>query len=392
VRIRCFSPGGEVVKIAFLNDGPYEYAVGAKSAIGGTERDIWLLSRALAAAGWSVQVGVHGELRVKERKVIDGVEYVGIGHGPILKGQILVEWYRFLSSERPDWLFWEGAYHLWGPLVEIAKLVGVRTIFHACLDADVQPRRGHFTGSRWWPLYAWGLWRADKIFVQHTGQLLLLHPRLRSKVACTLPKVCSLQSNVKPHSERQEYVAWVATLRQHKRPDVLIDIAKSAPDIKFIVCGGPTDYQTPVGYGMRMVEALTKLPNVDYRGRVAPDEAMEVIANAALLLCTSDEEGFPNTFTQAWASGTPVVTLKVDPDSIIEKVGLGEVSRNVDVAIADIHTLMASPDRREEIALRARQHVSENYNQTAVVEIFINAICNGRLGSKQRDDRFAPTD
>ena len=374
------------MKIAFLNDVAYEYAIGDTNALGGAERDIWFLSRALAAAGWSVQVGVRGALRVKERKVIDGVEYVGIGHG-----QILVEWYRFLSSERPDWLFWEGASHLWGPLVEIAKLAGARTIFHAALDADAQPRLAAFGRSRWWPLYAWGLRRADKLFVQHTGQLFMLHPRLRSK-ACTLPKVCPLPSAVKPHSQRQKYVAWVATLRQHKRPDVLIDIARRAPDIKFIVCGGPTDYLTPPGYGMQMVETLTKLPNVDYRGRVGPNEAMEVIADAALLLCTSDEEGFPNTFTQAWASGTPIVTLKVDPDSIIEKMGLGAVSKTVDVALADINALMAAPDRREEIALRARRYISENHNQTAVVEIFTNALCNGRPCSNQQDVRFAPTD
>jgi glycosyltransferase involved in cell wall biosynthesis len=362
------------MKIAFLNDVTYGYAIGDAAALGGTERDIWLLSRALAAAGWSVQVGVRGALRVKERKVIDGVEYIGIG-----QGKILVEWYRFLSSERPDWLFWEGASHLWGPLVEIAKLSGARTIFHAALDADAQPRRAVFTRSRLWPLYAWGLLRADKLFVQHAGQLFMLHPRLRSK-ACTLPKVCPLPSAVKPHSQRQGYVAWVATLRQHKRPDVLIDIAKKAPDVKFIVCGGPTDYLTPSGYGMRMVETLTKLPNIDYQGRVGPDEAMGVIADAALLLCTSDEEGFPNTFTQAWSNGTPIVTLKVDPDSLIEKMGLGAVSKTVDVALADINALMASSDRREEIALRARRYISENHNQTAVTEIFTNALCNGHLG------------
>lgn len=374
------------MKIAFLNDIAYEYAVGGANAIGGAERNIWFHSRALAAAGWTVQVGVRGALRVKERKVIDGVEYVGIGHG-----QILLEWYRFLSSERPDWLYWGGANHLWGPLVEIAKLAGVRTIFHAALDADLQPRRAVFRRSRWWPLYAWGLLRADNIFVQHAGQLSMLHPRLRSK-ACTLPKVCPLPSAVKPHSQRQEYVAWVATLRQHKRPDVLIDIARRAPDIQFIVCGGPSDYLTPAGYGMRMVETLTKLPNVDYRGRVAPGEAMKVIADASLLLCTSDEEGFPNTFTQAWSSGTPIVTLKIDPDSIIEKMGLGAVSRTVDVAVADIHALMASADRREEIALRARRYISEHHNEAVVVEIFNNALRAGRLCSKQRDVRHAPAD
>jgi len=370
------------MKIAFLNDVAYEYAVGGANAIGGSERNIWFHSRALAAAGWSVRIGVRGALRVKERKAIDGVEYVGIG-----RGQILVEWYRFLSSERPDWLYWGGASHLWGPLVEIAKLAGVCTVFHAAFDADVQPRRAIFRRSRWWPLYAWGLWRADKIFVQHTGQLLLLHPRLRSK-ACTLPKVCPLPSIMMPHSQRQKYVAWVATLRQHKRPDILIDIARRAPDVRFIVCGGPTDYQSPAWYGMRVVETLTKLSNVDYRGRVSPEEAMGVIAEAALLLCTSDEEGFPNTFTQAWSNGTPVVSMKVDPDRIIEKIGLGAVSRTMDAAIADINALISLPDRREEIALRARRYISEYHNETAVVEIFNNALGTGCLCPKQHDVKF----
>lgn len=201
----------------------------------------------------------------------------------------------------------------------------------------------------------------------------MLHPRLRAK-ACTLPKVGLLPSAVKPHAQRRGYVAWIATLRQHKRPDLLIELAKRAQEIQFIVCGGPTEYQTAAEYSLGMVEALSKLPNVDYRGRVKPDEAMEVIANAAVLLCTSDEEGFPNTFMQAWASGTPVVTLKVDPDGIIEKVGLGKVSRTVNIAVTDINALIASPDQRERIALRARRYISEKHNETAVVKIFTDAL------------------
>jgi glycosyltransferase involved in cell wall biosynthesis len=158
----------------------------------------------------------------------------------------------------------------------------------------------------------------------------------------------------------------------------LIDIAKRAPDVQFIVCGGPTDYLTPLGYGTGIIQQLTKLPNVDYRGRVGPDEAAEVIANAALLLCTSDEEGFPNTFTQAWSNGTPVLTLQVDPDSIIEKMGLGAVSKRVSVAVADIHALIGSPHRRQEIALRAQRYIAENHNEAVVVDIFNNALCNSR--------------
>jgi hypothetical protein len=73
-------------------------------------------------------------------------------------------------------------------------------------------------------------------------------------------------------------------------------------------------------------------------------------------------------------------------------MGLGAVSRTVDVALADINALIASPNRREQIALRARRYISENHNEAAVVEIVNNALCTGRLFSKQRDVRFAPAD
>ena len=359
------------MKIAFLNDCAYEYAIGGAKAIGGLERNIWFHSRALAAAGWSVQIGVRGALKADERKVIEGVEYVGIGHG-----QVLAAWCRFLAAERPDWLYWGGASHLWGLLVEIATLTGVRTVYATALDTDAQPRRALSLRPRWWPLYAWGLRRADRIFVQHTGQLMMLHPRLMAK-AHVLPKVCPLPPTMKPHSQRRLSVAWVATLRRHKRPDILIDIARRAPDVRFIVCGGPSTHRTPPRYSEQMIDALIQLPNVDYRGSVPPEQADQVIADAALLLCTSDIEGFPNTFTQAWSNGTPIVTVKVDPEGLIEKQGLGAVSRTIDGAVGDITTLLASVDRREDIALRARRHISDNHNPTTVVRIFADALGNG---------------
>ena len=76
-----------------------------------------------------------------------------------------------LLSEQPQWLIWKAATHLWGPLVEVAKLAEVRTIFHTAFDRDVHPRGALFRRRRWWPLYAWGLARTDRIFVQHQGQL-----------------------------------------------------------------------------------------------------------------------------------------------------------------------------------------------------------------------------
>jgi len=360
------------VKIAFVNNGAYLYASGAPDAVGGAERDQWRLARALVTAGWSATVGVRGLIKPGDRKVIDGVEYVGIG-----QDHILMAWHKFLSSERPNWLFWECAYHLWGALVEIAKFAGANTIFHVGYDSDVEPREALVWRPRWWPLYAWGLARTDKIFVQHAGQFARLKPRWQSK-AYILPKVCVLpgvvgdQVNVKPHGERERYVAWVAVLRQHKRPDILVEIARKAPGIRFVVCGGPGS--SPQGYSERVIDELRATPNVEYLGHVPPEKAAMIISEAAVFLSTSDEEGFPNTFTQAWSSGTPVVSLGVDPDDLIKRIGMGRVARTTHELLAGLEELLNCPQRRDEIALRARKFVVENYSASAVVSLFERAL------------------
>ena len=114
-------------------------------------------------------------------------------------------------------------------------------------------------------------------------------------------------------------------LRTFKRADLLIEVARRLPHVRFVVCGGPTPFLSPPGYGEQMVSALQAQSNIEYLGKVAPAKSIEIIANASLLLSTSDEEGFPSTFLEAWASGTPVISLKLDPDALIQKHQLGAV-------------------------------------------------------------------
>ncbi len=360
------------MKIVLVNDSIYAHAMGLPTVVGGAERQQWFLARALAAAGWLVVVGVREGLHPGEHKTIDGVKFVGTDHG-----QILSAWYRFISSERPDWWYWRCASHWWGPAVAIAKLEKVSTIFSAAFDSDVLPRHALHTRRAWWPLYAWGLSRTDRIFVQHGGQLSGLSPQWRSK-AYRVPSLAGETVAMRPHSERTRYVAWVGDLRLPKRPDLLIEIARSMPETRFIVCGGPTAHRSQPGYGQSIVDRLRTLQNVEQRGQLIHSEALRVIADAALLLSTSDEEGFPNTFLEAWSSGTPVVSLKIDPDRTIERFRLGTVSGDIARAVADISALINSPERREEIGLRARRHVAEAHSEAAVTTAFERAICGSR--------------
>jgi glycosyltransferase involved in cell wall biosynthesis len=356
-----------MMKVAFLNDRIYLYATSDGSFAGGSERQQWLLARALASSGWTVCVGTRTGVKAGERRTIAGVEFHGI-----TQGQYLIESYRFLSSTHPDWLYCREASHLLGPLVQIAHVIGVQTIFAAAFDTDVLPRAALSRRRRWWLLYAWGLLRTDRVFVQHGGQLRDLASRWRQK-AHVVRSIADEPVGFKPHSCREPYVAWVGMLRQPKRPDFLIEIAQRSTQIKYVVCGGPTTHRSPLGYGEKIINRLRELPNIDFRGQVPPEEAERVIAEAAVLVCTSDQEGFPNTFLQAWSHGTPVLTLQVDPDSIIKRHKLGAVTGTIDAAVEQVERLLASPEERQVIAIRARDYVASCHSEEVVVKTFDQA-------------------
>jgi glycosyltransferase involved in cell wall biosynthesis len=351
-----------MTKIALVNDGAYRYASSDPSAVGGSERYQWLMARALAAHGWAVVVGVRGALPRGVRTRIEQVEFVGIGTGSYLPAL-----YRFFATERPGWCFWFGSTHWLGPAALVAAACGVRTLFSAQFDLDVQPRRALSERRGFWPLYALGLARSRKIFLQHWTQYAQLATRWQAK-SHVMPGVVAMPESVVPHALRRPYVAWVGVLRQPKRPDLLIDVARACPAIEFVVCGGASNHRSPPGYSERITRELTQLPNVTYLGHVAPSRAIEVIGGAALLLSTSDAEGFPSVFVEAWAHGTPVVTLTIDPDRVIGRHGLGVVAESVDAAAKTIRRLTPASAERERIGARARDYAAAMHSAPAVAQ------------------------
>jgi glycosyltransferase involved in cell wall biosynthesis len=359
------------MKLVYVNDVVYAYATGDPSANGGAERYGWHLMHALANAGWSVTIGVHELLQEGEERQIDGVRFLGIGQGEGL--QFLLAWYRFLKKERPDWCFWQCANHLWGPAAEIARWLGVRTVFSTMHDLDVQPRKALMRRKNWWPLYQWGLCRSEIIFVQHEGQRSFLPPTWQTRTYL-LPGIVSLPVTYRPHSERNGTVAWVAVIRPAKRPDLLVEIARRLPTIRFSVCGAPQYKYWEAGEIKNIIGQLQSLPNVDYRGHVAPEQTLKVIGDASVLLSTSDGEGFPSVFLEAWAAGTPVVSLTIDPDHKIRKGELGVVADTIERAVDAVCSLMTDPERRQEMGTRARRHVEDAHSPVSAVRAFEAAV------------------
>ena len=121
---------------------------------------------------------------------------------------------------------------------------------------------------------------------------------------------------------------------------------------------------------------LRSLPNVDYRGHVAPEQTVKVIGDANLLLSTSDGEGFPSVFLEAWAAGTPVVSIQIDPDHKIRNGELGVVADTVDGAVDAVRSLMTVSKRGQDMGMRARRHVEEMHSPAAAVRAFESAVAS----------------
>jgi len=108
------------------------------------------------------------------------------------------------------------------------------------------------------------------------------------------------------------------------------------------------------------------LTNTDFLGFVPYSETPNLFKKALALVCTSEAEGFPNVFLQAWSTGTPVVAT-VDPDGIMSKYRLGyHCSSRLDMAQA-LDNVAADEALREQIGRRGREYVLQNHSEDRVI-------------------------
>ena len=161
---------------------------------------------------------------------------------------------------------------------------------------------------------------------------------------------------------RRPIILWIGRLQNWKRPDLFVQLAEqfSAAPYRFTAIGKPmlrNGHLTKL-----LVQAGKRLTNFEFTGELENQEVHNYLSTARLLVSTSDYEGFSNTFIEAWARGVPVVSLTVDPDNLLGKMGLGLVSKTEKQLIKDVEYLMTDMVAWAEYSSRCRnffqQHLS----------------------------------
>ncbi|HEX8153387.1 MAG TPA: glycosyltransferase family 4 protein [Thermoanaerobaculia bacterium] len=315
-------------RVSFLN--PFGYAVFDESAppqprtFGGAEVQMYYLARELAK---DLEFDVTMVVESADGRIlpeISGVKMVPVR--PMAKPLVVARNYlpflspRYLNAMRradADVYVQRGAAILTGETALFCRTLRRGFVFMAAHDWDCDrhhERRGQYVSGRFYEL---GLRLADVICAQSTYQ----HDLFREHYGIESVVLRSMYPPASHSGDERSSVLWIGRCLEWKRPMAFLDLARRVPDHAFtMVC--PAYPELPELY--RRVEAqAAALPNVTFHPFIPFAETAALFASARLFVNTSVAEGMPNTFVQAARAGTPVVSLAVDPDRLLEHAGYG---------------------------------------------------------------------
>lgn len=241
-------------------------------------------------------------------------------------------------------------------------------IYRVAHDNDCNPSSLLIPLARDKHLYEYGLRHAHGILAQSQQQVvtLELNYQLNSQVAGMLVEK---PSRCIPYEEQDIDVLWVNNIRQFKRPDLVLDLAESIPNASFHVVGGPNEPELYV-QSKRRAESMR---NVTFHGPVPYRQVGEFYDRCRVFLNTSDVEGFPNSYLQAWVRSRPVVAF-FDPDGLINREGMGQAVTSLDEMRVAVLSYLNNRSALESVGERCRKYMSMMYGDDVVLQPYMQMI------------------
>ncbi|MBD3343019.1 MAG: glycosyltransferase [Candidatus Lokiarchaeota archaeon] len=305
-------------KICIFDPGYYE------KTLGGAEVQLFILADKLVEDGCKV-VYLTGDF--DEQTVYKGIEFIPFKkkkRGSILN---LLYFLRKLKRVDADLYIQRGRKQETFFLGLFSYIFKKQSVFFISMDIDCDK----FKFRKLWrnsrnfikPFVvdistSWGMKKISLIIAQTKFQQSKLKRKLslNSVVLSNMHNLSQYQE-----TEKDKIVLWVANMKEWKRPELFLELAQRLKntDLKFWMIGAlNTNYKNIID----RTEKENK--NFKYWGSIPFDQISKYYENASVFVNTSlSNEGFPNSFIQAWASRCLVVSLSFDPDSLLHKNGFG---------------------------------------------------------------------
>lgn len=339
--------------------------------VGGAEVQQCHLARGLAARGHSVSMLCldYGQPALVE---IDGVRVYRL-HRPDAGLPVLRFLHPRLSSlwltmraVDADIYYQRGSEMHTGVVAAFCRRYRKQSVFAGASNADFYPDIPwiRYRRDKW--LFEYGLQHIGAVVVQNAAQQQLCWENYRRD--STLIRSCYPESF--GHADPAGSILWVGTIRKIKSPERFIELASFLPEYRFTMIGGPggSDAESQRYYESirRQAEAL---PNLAFLGFVHPADVEQHFDRARIFVNTSDTEGFPNTFLQAWSRGIPTVSL-FDPGSVEDGQFVSSTAPDIKGMSEMVRALNCNDAYWRETSERCHKHCKQNHSLDSVLEVY----------------------
>lgn len=342
--------------------------------IGGVERQTSLMAKWLANHGYKVSMVTWNEGQ-EDGQIIDGVKVFKMCAKEAGVKGLRFFWPKWTSLNaamkraNADIYYQNCGEYVTGQVALWCRKHDRKFIYSVASDPDCDYRLPEMHAFRERVLYRYGLKRADKIIVQTRKQKEMIRAHF-GRDSVVIPMPCpgpsdSDYADCLRHRNNSHRVLWLGRICEQKRPDWLLDIAQIHPELTFDFVGP----QGNTAYARSVCERAKTITNIKMHGLAGREQVREFYKKAKIFCCTSEYEGFPNTFLEAWSFGLPIVST-FDPDNLIVDKGLGIVGTSVAELAAAIHKLVNYDELWYTTSQSAREYYLANHAVDRIMEQF----------------------
>ena len=336
--------------------------------VGGSELQQVFVAERLAARGHQVSMiclnfGQQDDVRIRDIRVMRAFHpEEGI---PILRfiWPRLTSIWNCLKRADAEVYYHRTAGMMTGVMARFCEKYRRKSVFAAAGNPDLvrNTPRIRFARDRW--IYEYGLRHVDRILVQNDEQARLCRDNFNRDATKILNCYPAPVSNHLVGGG--EFVLWVSTIRSLKQPELFLELAASLPAIRFRMIGGPGAGEIELYSRIRAKAAA--IPNVQFLGFVPYAQIDAHFEAASLFVNTSESEGFPNTFLQAWSRGIPTVSF-VDAGARLEGQVVGQLVETVTQMKTIVAALSSDIDARVREGARCKEYFQRNHLPDRIVD------------------------
>ncbi|MGH8503826.1 MAG: glycosyltransferase family 4 protein [Gammaproteobacteria bacterium] len=280
---------------------------------------------------------------------------------------------KLLAQLRPDIIYQRVGCGYTGIAAYYARRNTCRVIWHVAHEMEVQPFNRVISKNMVFryldkKTLEYGIRHASAIIVQTSQQQALLERHYHRKPVARIHNGHPLPQEEIAKPDGVE-VVWVANLKPWKQPDIFLRLAEDLAhlrNVRFTMIGARA---WPEERHSEFLHRIKHLKNLTYLGGRPQSEVNTVLARAHIFVNTSLQEGFPNTFIQAWMRQVPVVSLNVNPDNVFGKEHIGFVSLSYQKLKQDVITLVDKPDIRRRMGENAQMFAFRTYSMDNIRKI-----------------------